>query len=334
VRVKNNDRLEGLTIAALPSDAALRREVADGLNAPEQATLPAKLLYDDLGCDLFDRICELPEYYPTRTERALLQAVAGDIARRTQAHELVELGSGHARKTHVLLDALGARERPFRYLPFDVSPVVIRASAERLRQRYPRLSVHGVVGDFTRHLKSIPYGNRRIVAFLGGTIGNFDEEQARAFIGELARQLGPSDALLLAADLVKDRAQLHDAYNDRAGVTAAFNLNALTRLRRELQFQIEPADFVHDAFFSEARSRIEIHARARVQTRVHAPELRVDRTLKAGESIRTEISRKFTRPMLETMLAEARLQIEMLYEAPLPYALVLARRIDTRAKGL
>jgi L-histidine N-alpha-methyltransferase len=320
-------RLEGWAVARR-KPGELQAEVRAGLTARPQAMLPAKLLYDAKGCELFDRICQLPEYYPTRTELALLERVAADVATRTGATELVELGSGHARKTHVLLQAIGAGSRRVRYVPFDVDAGVIRASAQRLMQRYPQLSVFGVVGEFDRDLKLIPTGRRRLVAFLGGTIGNFDESEAQAFLSTVADQLQPDDSFLMGADLVKDEWQLHAAYNDSEGVTAAFNLNMLARLEREFGLEIEQDAFVHDAFFSRERSRIEIHARVTRETSVRGRKLHLARHFDAGESIRTEISRKFTRDSLAAMLAAAGMRTEALYVADPPYALALCRRVD------
>ncbi len=307
----------------------LLSEVVRGLAGRPQATLPAKLLYDVRGCELFDQICDLPEYYPTRTERALLERVAPDIARRADADELVELGSGMARKTHVLLGAMGASDRSLTYLPFDVSAVAIRESAEHLTSRFPGLAVHGVVGDFTRDLHLIPEGSSRIIAFLGGTIGNLDDTAARLFLGKIARVMDTGDSFLLAADLVKPQRLLHAAYNDSAGITAAFNLNALVRLKRELGAELTESDFSHDAFFNEAESRIEIHARARRATRIAIGARGFERAFEAGESVCTEISRKFTPASLARLLASAGLLTEELYLDPIGYALVLARRPDS-----
>jgi L-histidine N-alpha-methyltransferase len=317
-------RFEGVHVASTGEDRTLAHEVQEGLRG-SPPTLPAKFLYDDAGCALFDRICRTPEYYPTRTELALLAEVAPAIARLTGAMELVELGSGMARKTHVLLDALGAGARPLRYLPFDVSAPAITDSAARLLERYPQLTVRGVVGDFTRDLPAVPRGRGRLVAFLGGTIGNLEEAEAVAFLKATTALLGDDGHLLLAADLVKDAARLHAAYNDAEGLTAAFNLNMVARLGREYGGTLQLADFVHDAFFDAGRSRIEMHARATVATRVTLPSLEVELSLRRGDSIRTEISRKFTPDGLRALLDAAGLELVRLDVAPVPYALALAR---------
>ena len=322
--VAARDRFEGCHAAA-ESGVSLASEVRAGLTS-SPPTLPAKFLYDDAGCLLFDRICRTPEYYPTRTELELLGEVAPAIARACEATELVELGSGAARKTHVLLDALGARERRLRYVPFDVSRAAVEASAHRLLERYPRLTVRGLTGDFTRDLGHLAPARRRLVAFLGGTLGNLDDAEAAAFLRDAAGLLGEDGHLLVAADLVKDRRALEAAYNDVAGLTAAFNLNALARLAREFHASLELPAFAHDALFSEAHSRIEMHARARRATRVDVARLAVRLELAAGASIRTEISRKFRPDQLERLLGEAGLELVRLDVAAVPYALALCRR--------
>jgi L-histidine N-alpha-methyltransferase len=321
------DRFEGIHPAGPPdSRFSLGIEVASGLRETPQARLPAKLLYDARGSELFDRICELPEYYPTRTERLLLERVSPDIAARSEARELVELGSGLARKTHLLLDALTARCADVRYVPFDVSVEALRQSSERILLRYPRVRLRGIVGDFTQNLEALPPGTSRLVALLGGTIGNLDGREMTAFLDSVARVLRPDDHFLLAADLLKPVDILHAAYNDAAGVTAAFNLNVIQRLHGELGFHLSEAAFRHEAFFDEETSRIEMHARLIAPTAVDGPAWGLRRTFQRGESIRTEISRKFTERDIEGLLGRAGLEVVALYVAQPGYALALARR--------
>lgn len=317
--------LEGIRVLGSQRGPQLLEEVAEGLRARPQPWLPAKLFYDARGSALFDEICRTPEYYPTRTELELLERVAGDVARRTEASELVELGSGMARKTHVLLEALQAGGREIRYVPFDVSESAVRHSAERLVAMHPGLRVLGLVGDFIHDLDATPRGDRRLVAFLGGTIGNFDGPEAEAFLSSVARMLGPDDALLLGADLVKDKAVLDAAYNDAAGVTARFNLNMLTRLQREFGAELRTDDFVHRAFFDPDSSRVEMHLVARRPTRLRLSAANIDLHLGEGASIRTEISRKFTPEALERILQASGLALDAFYRAPIGYALALAR---------
>lgn len=321
-------RFEGLTVASVPDSDELWGQVKRGLLHAPQRWLPAAWLYDETGSELFDRICETPEYYPTRTELELLSRVSAQIGALTDATELVEIGSGLARKTHHLLEALGASAQPVHFVPFDVSDVTLLSASLRLLEQFPALTAHAIQGDFTRDLKAIPATRRkRLVAFLGGTIGNFDPDEALQFVASVAGLLNPGDSFLLAADLVKDTTRLNAAYNDGKGVTAAFNLNTLTRLVRELGAQISLEDFRHDAFFNEAQKRIEMHARAVRSTHVHVPALDVEFAMEEGDSISTEISRKFTRPELEKLLNDAGLEPVKTWEADTPYALCLARRV-------
>lgn len=306
---------------------ALAEDVLDGLTRPFKE-LPPKWFYDAHGSALFDLICEQPEYYPTRTERAILAARAGDIAALTGAAELVELGAGYATKTRVLLDALREAGTLERYVPTDVSAITVEACARELVAEYPGLVVHGQVSDFDRHLDRLPGAVApRLVAFLGGTIGNFPPGSRRRFLRGVARELGPDGHLLVGADLVKDRDRLEAAYNDAAGVTAAFNLNVLQVLNRELEADFHVDAFEHVAFFDAEREWIEmrLRARARQQVRIEALDLVVE--LAAREEIRTEISAKFTRRRLERDLAAAGLAIvELLTDDEELFSLTLARR--------
>ena len=268
----------------------------DGLTRPFKE-LPPKHLYDARGSELFDRICDLPEYYPTRTERAILNRYADLIVHRTGMAELVELGSGTAAKTRVLLSAMERAGTLWRYVPFDVAEQVVRDCAAALEGEYPSLAVHGIVGDFERHLPEIPApepGRRRVVAFLGGTIGNFPPGTRRRFLRSLARLLSPGDYLLLGTDLVKDVDVLEAAYDDSAGVTAEFNRNVLHVLNRELDADFPTEQFEHVAFFDPDREWIEMRLRARRACHVRIAALDLEIDFIRGEELRTEISAKFT----------------------------------------
>ncbi|HEX4805605.1 MAG TPA: L-histidine N(alpha)-methyltransferase [Conexibacter sp.] len=292
-------------------ERGLAEDVLDGLTRPFKE-LPPKHFYDERGCELFDRITALPEYYPTRAERAILEAEADAIVAATGAAELVELGSGTAAKTRVLLDAMAAAERLRRYVPFDVAESVVRASAEALVEEYPGLRVHGVVGDFERHLDRIPPptpGEPRVVALLGGTIGNFPPGSRRRLLREIAALLGPDDRLLLGTDLVKDPQVLEAAYDDAAGVTAEFNRNLLRVLNRELDADFPLEDFEHIAFFDRRNEWIEMRLRARRACTVRIAAVGLDVELAAGEEIRTEISAKFTPARVEEDFAAAGLEL-------------------------
>jgi L-histidine N-alpha-methyltransferase len=308
-------------------ERSLADDVLDGLTRPFKE-LPPKHFYDARGAELFDRICELPEYYPTRAERAILKETAGELAALTNAVEIVELGSGTAAKTRVLLDALHATGTLSRYVPVDVTEAVVRDCAEELTGEYPGLCVHGVIGDFERHLTHVPAAvGPRIVAFLGGTIGNFPPGSRRRVLRDIARLLGPDDHLLMGTDLVKDPEVLEAAYDDAAGVTAEFNRNVLRVLNRELEADFDPDDFEHVALFDREHEWIEMRLRARREhtTLVRALDLPV--RFRAGEELRTEISAKFTPERVESDLAAAGLElVRWLTDPDQLFALTLSRR--------
>jgi len=290
-------------------ERSLAEDVLDGLTRPFKE-LPPKHFYDARGAELFDRICELPEYYPTRAERAILQASSAHIAEVTGAVELVELGSGTAAKTRVLLDALHAAGTLRRYVPIDVTESMVRACARELTLEYPGLLVHGVIGDFERHLDRVPAAiGPRIFAFLGGTIGNFPPGSRRRFLREIARLMGPEDHLLMGTDLVKDPRVLEAAYDDSQGVTAEFNRNVLLVLNRELRADFDPEDFEHVALFDPAHEWIEMRLRARREHTTLVRDLGLNVHFDAGEELRTEISAKFTPERLQGDLAAAGLSM-------------------------
>jgi L-histidine N-alpha-methyltransferase len=309
-------------------ERSIADDVLDGLTRPFKE-LPPKHFYDSTGAALFDRICDLPEYYPGRTERTILTDSSDAIADATQAAELVELGSGTASKTRLLLSALADAGTLRRYVPIDVTEAVIRLLAGALVDEYPGLSVHGIVGDFERHLGAVPPPlGPRIIAFLGGTIGNFTPGSRRRFLRGIAARLGPDGHLLLGADLVKDPAVLEAAYNDRAGVTAAFNHNILRVVNRALDANFEPDRFDHVAFFDREHEWIEMRLRAQQRMAVRIRRLDLEVEFAPREELRTEISAKFTRARLEGDLAAAGLELVELYtDDDDLFALALARRV-------
>jgi L-histidine N-alpha-methyltransferase len=288
--------------------AALEADVRAGLGAIPK-TLPPKWFYDDRGSELFDAITRLPEYYPTRTERAILSAHAGDVAELTKADTLVELGSGTSEKTRILLDALAGTGTLRRFVPFDVSEQTLRAAAAAVAREYDGVAVHAVVGDFEHHLGELPGDGTRVVAFLGSTIGNLTPGPRAEFLAELARGLHPGDALLLGTDLVKDVARLEAAYDDAAGVTAEFNRNVLRVLNRELGANFDPDAFAHVARFDPLAEWIEMRLRADGEQRVRIERLDLDVRFAYGEEVRTEISAKFRRSGVEQELAAAGLEL-------------------------
>jgi L-histidine N-alpha-methyltransferase len=289
-----------------PDDTAraLAADVRAGLGASPK-TLPPKWFYDDRGSELFDEITRLPEYYPTRTERSILVEHAGDVAELTKADTLVELGSGTSEKTRLLLDALRDAGTLERFVPFDVSEQTLRDAAAAVADEYDGVRVHAVVGDFEHHLGELPGGGTRLVAFLGSTIGNLAPGPRAQFLGDLAATLGPGDALLLGTDLVKDVDRLVAAYDDAAGVTAAFNRNVLSVLDRELDADFDPDTFDHVARWNADAEWIEMRLRSRPAQTVHVRALDLEVGFAAGEELRTEISAKFRRERVERELAAA-----------------------------
>jgi L-histidine Nalpha-methyltransferase len=311
-------------------ERSLAEDVLDGLTRPFKE-LPPKHFYDARGAELFDRICDLPEYYPTRAERAILEDNAVELARLTGAVELVELGSGTAAKTRVLLDALHDEGTLERYIPVDVTESMVRDCAEALTREYPGLRVHGVIGDFERHLDRVPpAAGPRIVAFLGGTIGNFPPGSRRRVLREVARLLGPGDHLLMGTDLVKDPRVLEAAYDDAEGVTAEFNRNVLRVLNRELAADFDPEDFDHVALFDREHEWIEMRLRARREHTTLVRDLDLPVHFDAGEELRTEISAKFTPERVEGDLAAAGLElVRWLTDPDGLFALTLSRSFST-----
>ncbi len=307
-------------------ERSLADDVLDGLTRPFKE-LPPKHFYDARGAELFDRICELPEYYPTRTERSILQDTAAQLASTTAASELVELGSGTAAKTRVLLDALYSAGTLELYIPVDVTEDMVRDCARELTSEYPGLRVHGVIGDFERHLDRVPEAvGPRLVVFLGGTIGNFPPGSRRRFLREISKLLGPADHLLMGTDLVKDPQVLTQAYDDAQGVTAEFNRNLLSVLNRELQANFDPEDFDHVALFNHEHEWIEMRLRARREHTTTVRDLDLSVHFKQGEEMRTEISAKFTRERVEQDLAAADLEIVSWLTDPQElFALTLSR---------
>lgn len=283
---------------------AQRRDALHGLTASPKSLSPM-WFYDDVGSDLFDAITRLEEYYPTRREREILLARAGEIARLTGADTLVELGSGTSEKTRLLLDALAGAGTLRRFVPFDIAESVLRCAAAAVAKEYPGTSVHAVVGDFEHHTALLPGGGRRLVAFLGSTIGNLDPPKRAKLLGEISSGLGPGDALLLGCDLLKSPVRLERAYNDASGVTAAFNLNVLAGLNRQLGACFDPESFAHVARYDPANEWIEMRLRSLQAQTVAIEGLGIEVAFAEGEEMRTEISTKFRVDGVQGELAAA-----------------------------
>jgi L-histidine N-alpha-methyltransferase len=282
----------------------LRADARTGLTAAAK-WLPPKWFYDARGSELFEEITRLPEYYPTRAEREILVEHAGEVAAVTGAETLVELGSGSSEKTRLLLDALHGQGTLAAFVPLDVSAAALSDAVTALAGAYPELRIQGVVGDFGRHLKLLPAGNPRLVAFLGGTIGNLPPPERARFLADLRSTLEAGEWLLLGADLVKDPAVLVAAYDDAAGVTAEFNRNVLRVLNRELGADFPVEGFDHVARWDPGQEWIEMRLRATRAMRVRVPALDLTVRFAAGEELRTEISAKFRRDRLTRELAAA-----------------------------
>lgn len=290
-------------------DRSLRADVLAGLTAPAK-WLPPKWFYDKVGSELFEDITRLPEYYPTRCERAILTERSADIVALAGTRTLVELGSGSSDKTRLLLDAMRADpagpsgDRPG-YVALDVSEDALRQACSGLVAQYPDLRIEAVRADFTRQLDVLPDGAGRTVAFLGGTIGNFEPAARAEFLADLRRHLRPGDHLLLGADLVKSPQVLVPAYDDAAGVTAAFNLNVLDVLNHRLGAGFARSDFTHVALWDPRNEWIEMRLRAGREMTIRIDDLDLEVRLAAGEEIRTEISAKFRRDGLAGELTTA-----------------------------
>ncbi|MGW7368036.1 L-histidine N(alpha)-methyltransferase [Streptomyces sp. NPDC054841] len=292
----------------LPEDAmgaALRADVLRGLNRTPKE-LPPKWFYDARGSELFEEITRLPEYYPTRAEREILLSRAREIAAATGARTLVELGSGSSEKTRHLLDALTDLHS---YVPVDVSESALAGAAESLLAERPGLQVHALIADFTHQLALPTTPGPRLVAFLGGTIGNLLPAEREVFLRSVRAMLAPGDALLLGTDLVKDEEVLVAAYDDAAGVTAEFNKNVLTVMDRELGADFRPDDFDHVAVWNAQEEWIEMRLRAREALNVKIRELDLVVPFEAGEEIRTEVSAKFRQEGVRSELADAGMKL-------------------------
>lgn len=298
--------LRDVLVHVTPDDLAkqLATDVREGLASRPRTLLP-KYFYDARGSALFEDITRLPEYYPTRREREVLATAAAEVAELCGADTLVELGAGSSEKTRLLLDALRDGGTLRRYVPTDVSVSALVGAAAAVAMEYPEVEVQPVAHDFERHLHLLPTGGRRLVAFLGGTIGNLLPTARVGFLADLVATLAPGDALLLGADLVKDPVRLVAAYDDAAGVTAEFNRNVVAVLARELGATVAPADFDHVAVWDAENQWVEMRLRARRAFVLAVPAVDLTVEIEAGEEIRTEVSAKFTPERLDGELAAA-----------------------------
>jgi L-histidine N-alpha-methyltransferase len=294
-------------------------DVRRGLSAPQKLLLP-KFLYDAEGSLLFEQVTEAPEYYPTRTELSILTTIATEVMERVAPKEMVELGSGSSTKTRMLLDAGYDAKTLTRYVPFDVSQTIVESACVELEQRYPDMQLHGVIGDFERHLGLVPPAvGKRLVLFIGSTIGNLEPADRLALLREIRKMLAPGDYLLLGMDQIKDVAVLEAAYNDAGGVTAAFNLNVLKAINNALHADFNVDEFRHRSHYNHDLDRIEMHLYAQSAQTVHITDLGMTVEIAKGESIWTESSHKFTQTTATAMLQEAGMKLDTWYTDPLRY---------------
>ena len=294
-------------LSANSAGEALRRDVRDGLTQTPKS-LPPKWFYDSVGSDLFDQITRLPEYYPTRTEAQILRARSAEIAAASGADTLVELGSGTSEKTRMLLDALRDSGSLRRFIPFDVDASVLEAAGSAIEKEYPGIEIDAVCGDFEEHLGKIPRVGRRLVVFLGSTIGNLTPGPRADFLAALAETLQPGDSLLLGTDLVKNTDRLVAAYDDSAGVTAQFNRNVLAVVNRELDADFDLGAFEHVAKWNTDEERIEMWLRANQAQRVQVNALDLTIEYADGEEMLTEVSCKFRPDGVAAELADSGLR--------------------------
>jgi L-histidine Nalpha-methyltransferase len=294
---------------------ALRADVRAGLTATPK-TLPPKYFYDARGSELFDEITRLPEYYLTRAETSILRQRAGQIADLSRCESLVELGSGTSAKTRLLLRALRDGGTLREFVPFDVDPAVLTEATDALTAEYPGLRIAPFLGDFERDLGTIPHDGRRMIAFIGSTIGNLEPQARSAFLAQVGAALRPGDTFLLGTDLVKDPDRLQRAYDDAAGVTAEFNRNILLVINRELGADFAVDEFQHVALWDRAHEWIEMRLRSLRDQQVTIKDLDLTVPFAAGEEMRTEISAKFRRERIEAELAAAGMWAEQFWTDP------------------
>jgi L-histidine N-alpha-methyltransferase len=290
------ERLEIRNCLVEDNSEGMGQEIVEGLTQP-QKRLPSKYFYDAHGSWLFERICSLPEYYLTRTELGILEEAAPEIMAffAEASGDLVELGSGSNRKIRILLDAAdGFGLSRVRYVPVDISESALKEACAELLDLFPDLHILGVIADFTRHLEVLPR-RRKLLTFLGSTIGNFSRPERLGFLKKMAASLNPEDRLLLGLDMLKPAAVIEAAYNDSQGVTAEFNKNMLRNINRSFQADFNVADFEHLAVFNEEKGRVEMHLRATCQTGARIADLDLSIACRSGETIHTEICQKFSR---------------------------------------
>jgi L-histidine N-alpha-methyltransferase len=308
----------------------IRSDVFRGLTSPRKS-LPSKYFYDETGSRLFEDICQLPEYYQTRTEISILRNYASDIMQGLDRACLIELGSGANWKIRILLDAaMRSGVSDICYLPVDVSESALISASQDLMERYPCLKVTGMVADFTKHIGNIPDDRDRLFLFFGSTIGNFDNNGRSALLKNVAALMMPGDRFLVGIDMIKDARILEQAYNDSRGITASFNKNILTVVNRELNADFDTGNFDHISFFDPDKEQVEMHLRANRKISAFIGGLKLSADMEEDETIHTEICRKFSRESAEAMAHEAGLKIERCFSDPLGWFSLIEMAVPGR----
>jgi len=323
---QRNGRIQVYPLKGVRKVPSFSEDLREGLSSQPKHLSP-KYFYDERGSWLFEEICKTPEYYPYDVERALLAKESDAIIDRVRPGSILELGSGSSKKTTFLLDACERKRCHSLYLPLDVCEEMILDAGKRLLEKYEWVVIGALVGDFCKGFKQLPTSEgSRLFVFLGGTIGNFDEELAERFLRDVHSNMTEDDWFLLGADRVKDIKVLNAAYNDKKGYTAAFNLNMLEVINREFHANFVLERFEHQARFNSKKSRIEMHLKCNEDHEVHLRDLGMKVQFKEGETILTEICRKFTLETLKKLLEGTGFQIDQHFEADEGYfSLVLAR---------
>jgi len=311
--IKKDHRIEIRSHLDRTFRSEIIKDVTAGLNASKKY-IPSKYFYDERGSQLFEEICGLPEYYPTRTEMSILKLSAPIIMKSFDNGDIVELGSGANWKIRMLLDAAGpSKLSGLRYIPVDVSETALTEAAEELLKIYPGLKVLGIVADFTIHLEDVPDDRRKLIFFLGSTIGNFDEQMRETFLKLVAGTMTEGDSFLVGFDMLKPERTIEAAYNDKRGITSEFNKNILRVINRELHADFKPSHFDHVAFFNRDRERIEMHLRANRNTTVNIDDLNLALNIVKDETIHTENSHKFSRDGVRHLVKKSGLDIRNWY---------------------
>ncbi len=321
--------LAPITVAVHTLGRDSRQEFIDAVRtgfARTPKTLWPRWFYDDRGCELFDAITQLPEYYQTRTEMSILEEHARAIMERVRPASIVELGAGSCTKSRVLIRAAKGMGSLWTFVPFDISEATLRRSASELIDEFDDLTIYCVTGEFDHHLSQIPRFGRQLIVFLGSTIGNFEPDEARTFLTEVRRLMQPGDHFLIGVDFVKDEGDLVAAYNDSQGTTADFNLNVLARINNELDADFDLDAFRHLALWNAAEHRIEMYLRSLRQQEAAVREAGLTVRFAEGELTRTEVCTKYTREHVQAMLMDVGIRVVDWYTDPAQrFGLLLAR---------